>query len=341
MTQADDPVLEPEGPTASANAQPTFDNPKGRPERTYPLAAFGGDKPPAPDWFTAALERLGASETGRVAVDGAEIAWRAVGPRGAQPVVLIHGGVAHQGWWDPIVGFLAQDGLRVVTLDLSGMGDSGWREQYLMNVYAEEVRAVAQAAGAFDAETAPILVGHSFGGFVAFAAARAFGDRLSGVVVLDSPVRPFDPDRRPSPPRRGGRSYANPVEALSRFRLLPDQPCENLFLVDHIARASLRADPSAGPDGVTWKFDPELWIKMAFDPIRPDALAASLQCPLALMRGARSDLVTDAVWSFMGETFRADTPQVSIPDARHHVLLDQPLALTSALRALLSGWPKR
>jgi pimeloyl-ACP methyl ester carboxylesterase len=29
---------------------------------------------------------------------------------------------------------------------------------------------------------------------------------------------------------------------------------------------------------------------------------------------------------------------VAIPDARHHLMLDQPLAFTSALRAILATW---
>jgi pimeloyl-ACP methyl ester carboxylesterase len=32
-------------------------------------------------------------------------------------------------------------------------------------------------------------------------------------------------------------------------------------------------------------------------------------------------------------------PQVAIPDADHHVMVDQPLALVAAFRALLAGWP--
>ena len=31
-------------------------------------------------------------------------------------------------------------------------------------------------------------------------------------------------------------------------------------------------------------------------------------------------------------------PVVEIPQARHHIMLDQPLALVAALRALLADW---
>ena len=31
-------------------------------------------------------------------------------------------------------------------------------------------------------------------------------------------------------------------------------------------------------------------------------------------------------------------PVVEVPEARHHVMLDQPLAFVAALRMLLDGW---
>ena len=33
-------------------------------------------------------------------------------------------------------------------------------------------------------------------------------------------------------------------------------------------------------------------------------------------------------------------PMITIPDAYHHVMLDQPLAFVSAVRGLLAGWPQ-
>ena len=38
------------------------------------------------------------------------------------------------------------------------------------------------------------------------------------------------------------------------------------------------------------------------------------------------------------EALRRPTPVVTIPSAHHHVMLDQPLAFVTALRALLAGW---
>lgn len=38
------------------------------------------------------------------------------------------------------------------------------------------------------------------------------------------------------------------------------------------------------------------------------------------------------------QTLPAGTPMIAIPDAAHHVPIDQPLALVAALRAVLAGW---
>jgi hypothetical protein len=32
--------------------------------------------------------------------------------------------------------------------------------------------------------------------------------------------------------------------------------------------------------------------------------------------------------------------EIEIPDSHHHVMIDQPLALVAALRALLAAWPR-
>jgi hypothetical protein len=32
--------------------------------------------------------------------------------------------------------------------------------------------------------------------------------------------------------------------------------------------------------------------------------------------------------------------EVEIPDSHHHIMIDQPLALVAAIRALLATWPR-
>jgi hypothetical protein len=37
--------------------------------------------------------------------------------------------------------------------------------------------------------------------------------------------------------------------------------------------------------------------------------------------------------------FPPDMIEIEIPDSQHHIMIDQPLALVAALRALLAAWP--
>lgn len=302
--------------------------------RTLPLARFNGDQPPHPAWFDTCL--AAPHEDGSVTVDGADIKWRAWGEKGLPGLILVHGGVAHKGWWDFIAPWFAKT-RRVVAMDLSGMGGSGWRDHYDMPLYANEVVEAGMAGGAFAHERKPVLAGHSFGGFVTMAAAVNHGTRFEQAIIIDSPVRPADKQRRTAPPSRGGRVYNNTKEILARFRLLPDQDCDNLFLLDHIARAAIReTTKDDGTPGMEWTFDPNLWPKMRYDMRAAVETITAFTCPVALIRGEQSLLVNDEIWAFMRTAFPAGTPLVSIPEARHHVMLDQPLALVSVLRTLLS-----
>tara|TARA_R110002073_G_scaffold163599_1_gene319734 strand:- start:935 stop:1882 length:948 start_codon:yes stop_codon:yes gene_type:complete len=301
-----------------------------------PLIQYKGAKPPAPVWFERALAV--PTDTGSVIVEDATIHWKAWGEIGQPGLVLLHGGVAHKDWWDSIAPFLAET-RRVVALDLSGMGDSDHRDAYRMDTYALEAITAGRAGGAFKAG-APFMVGHSFGGFVALAAAAEFGAELAGIAVLDSPIRPPSEQRNSTPPSRGGSVYASFEAALQRFRLLPEQDCANAFLMDHIARQSLKPMTRPdGSDGWSWKFDPHLWSKLTYDRQSPAQIAAGLKCRIALFRGADSTLVTDEIWNFMRETFGPGTSMVSIPDAQHHLILDQPIAVAAALEVLTGpGW---
>jgi pimeloyl-ACP methyl ester carboxylesterase len=41
-----------------------------------------------------------------------------------------------------------------------------------------------------------------------------------------------------------------------------------------------------------------------------------------------------------GQKLLSGLKQVVIPDSEHHIMVDQPLALVSAIRGVLTGWPR-
>ncbi len=305
-----------------------------------PLAQFGGASPPAPDWFTEAMGQL--PETARVDVQGAGIETLTWGKRGKPGLLLLHGNGAHAGWWRFIAPFLAQD-YRVCAPSWGGMGGSDWRETYSLDGFLAEALGSAEAAGLFDSETKPVVVGHSFGGHVAIFLSARDGERLRATILLDPPI--FTPERiaerraRPRKERvyRAHRVYPTFEEALTRFRFAPAQTCGNLFIADAIARELLKQVATESGEGWTWRFDPFLWKNLQLGESTP--LIGQSRCPMALMRGERSRLIRAEDAAYTMGLLPQGAPYVAIPDADHHVMVDQPLALIAALRGLLAGWP--
>jgi pimeloyl-ACP methyl ester carboxylesterase len=257
------------------------------------------------------------TERGAVTVDGCEIRWSAVG-EGSPELVLVHGGAAHQAWWDPVVRALGPR-QRVVTVDLSGHGDSGWRARYAMDTWAEELVAVIAAATTGRA----VVVGHSFGGRIGCIAAARWPERVRALVLVDSAV-PVPPDD-PVPPVRPARAYRSREAAERAFRLLPPQPDPPGAVLDHVRRTSVRARDGAW----TWKFDPTLFAGIVPEPVHRRLPA--IRCPVAAVYGEHSDLTSPAMARALARAIGRPVPLVVVPGAHHHVLLDDPEGLAAIL----------
>jgi len=218
-----------------------------------------------------------------------------------------------------------------VAFDLSGHGDSGRREAYSLEAWVGEALALAEAA-AFPGP--PMVVGHSMGGLIAIQAARDAGERLAGVVLVDTPLQRSDPESQQGSRAwavRSPRVYPTRLEALARFRLLPEQPVLHRFLVDHVAGHSVREVPG----GWTWKFAPAVFRR----PRHPmGERLAQARCRLALIHGEHSAVVPPDVAAYTAEMMGPEAPVVVLPGAYHHLLLDQPRELVDALRGVLTAW---
>ena len=289
----------------------------------------------APEWFWAAIEEEPAAA--QVEVAGADIHYLRWGaPRepsanGKPGLLFVHGHGAHAHWWD-FIAPQCTDGFAVAALDLSGMGDSDHRDAYSADLYADEIAAVAGAAG-LPEDTA--LVAHSFGGIVAIRAMRRHSSRFKALLLLDSgPRRPED--ARPPEPERLARAklYPTAEAARARFRLQPPQDCANGYLVQHIARHSIEYIEEEG--GFGWKFDQEQRRRMApYDEMLADFKAITQPC--GLIYGAKSAYFDAERLAYM----QAALPHLTataLPDAQHHLFLDQPLAFLKALREQLARW---
>jgi len=285
----------------------------------------------APGWFRAALAV--PFEDGRTEVGGASIHYLAWGRPGRRGLVFVHGGGAHAHWWTHVAARFAND-FRVVAVDLSGHGDSDHRDTYAFEQWTEEVLAVA---GAGDIAGTPVVVGHSMGGFVTIATAALHGDRLSGVIVCDSPVTVPDPEVESYRLKEAfgrPRTYESIDEALTRFRTVPPQANYLDYVLDHVARRSLKRVDG----GWQWKFDRRIFEQFATS-MRGVALPylSQVRCRFALLR-SENGLVTRDIGAFMYEALGRVAPVIEIPEAGHHAMLDEPLVLLTAIRTLLADW---
>ena len=301
-----------------------------------PLAAFHGAKPPAPEWF----EHVIAQEPERTftEIEGAAIEVLAWGRRGKPGLIFHHGGGAHADWWSFIAPFFARD-YRVVASSFTGMGRSEPRLVYQFEQFVREAYGAARAGGAFDGGR-PVVVGHSFGGRVSMGLAHDFGDQYAAAILIDPPFWAPQNRRTPNPPRatKSRQPHATLEALIGRFRLAPPQTCENLYILDFLARRSGKQVVDAhGRAGWMLCFDPVFWDR--FKQADPEPLLRGARCPLALIRGADSKLFGAVDAAHLLSLTPPDTPYIVIPDARHHVPIDQPLAVVATLSALLQGWP--
>jgi len=284
--------------------------------------------PDAPAWFARAVSV--PDDNGMVEVDGCRVHYLGWGERGRRGLVFVHGGGAHAHWWTHVAATFAGR-YRVVAIDLSGHGDSGHRESYDPEQWADEVMAVATDAG-FDGT--PVLVGHSMGGFITIVTAARHSDRLAGVIVCDSPVTEADPEMSAHDEFGRPRTYLTVDAAVARFRTVPPQEHYLDFIVDFVARHSLKEVDG----GWQWKFDRRIFEQFAHG-VRGLAVPylSRVTCRLALLRSEHG-LVTPEIGAFMYEQLGRVTPVIEIPEAGHHAMLDQPLILLTALRTLLADW---
>jgi len=327
------------------------------PEVRAPLAPFNGEEPPAPEWFKWAVAQ--APERSFVTSHGTRIEALAWGELGKPGLLLAHGNSAHADWWSFIAPYLARD-YRVTAMSLAGMGDSEWREVYRFEDFADDAEAVSRATGLYDGGRKPIYIGHSFGGGQVFFTAARRPDLMHAAVLVDTgfggPPPEVLAERKkrqevianiPSADRPS-RVYPTLAKALERFRLMPPQPAENYYVLDFIARRSLRRAPlpegekgsDGSGEGFTWKFDPNMWDKLdrAGMNMSEAGKMPALQVPLVHLYGDKSRIIQRRA-SGEASFLTGDIREIEIPDSHHHVMIDQPLALVAALRTLLATWP--
>ncbi|ETB09158.1 alpha/beta fold hydrolase [Mycobacterium avium] len=287
--------------------------------------------PATPSWFTAALDQK--PERCDVEVGGCRIRMRVWGAADQPPVVLVHGGGAHSGWWDHIAPFFSHTH-RVIAPDLSGHGDSDPRDSYDLRIWAGEVMAAAAAAGPAGR---PTIVGHSMGGWVVSTAAMHYSSKINSMLVIDSPLWERAPEEGRLR-RRKHTEYRARNEILARFTAVPSQELILPYVREHIAAESIRKTSA----GWVWKFDPAIFGGEFLQPTPADeesleSMLTAMRCRVGYLR-CEAGLVPPAMAERIRSLLQLRGPFVELAQAGHHPMLDQPLPLVATLRTLLEFW---
>ena len=177
------------------------------------------------------------------------------------------------------------------------------------------------------------VVGHSMGGANAMGLSAWRPERVERLVIVDS--RPsIPPERLGVMHERGARALRTPrrhptVEsAVASFRLLPRETVADPGLLEHVARAGIVE--RAG--GFSYRFDPAANGARRPHDLWPDL--PRITAPTLLLRAALSPVLTADMAATMLKLI-PDVRFVEVPNAYHHVTLDQPEAFVERVRDFL------
>jgi pimeloyl-ACP methyl ester carboxylesterase len=117
---------------------------------------------------------------------------------GAATLALLHAYPLSRGQWRAQAEALARSlALRVVTLDLTGCGESSASaDPITVERMADDTRALLDALGAGRPGHPAIIGGLSLGGYVALAAMRHYPERVSGLILADTRASADTPEGR-------------------------------------------------------------------------------------------------------------------------------------------------
>ncbi|MEP2783482.1 MAG: alpha/beta hydrolase [Pseudoruegeria sp.] len=256
--------------------------------------------------------------------DGLNLAYKDEGT--GPPLICLAGLTRNMHDFDHIAPHLKD--VRLIRMDYRGRGQSDYAKDYLTYSIPTEARDVVELMDHLDVPAAAIL-GTSRGGLIAMVLAATLKHRLTGVCFND-----IGPDiasdgletimeylgRRPIQKTYRAAAEARADTLLEFANVTPERWLTEVK--NHFVET---------PDGLDLRYDPHLrdaLLELRAQPVPDlwplfDALA---NCPLALIRGANSNLLSEATAAEMRRR-RPDMHFSDVPDRGHVPFLDEPQSL--------------
>lgn len=286
----------------------------------------------------------------------AALDYRRTAPRGAIPLLVLHG-QADLAWsMHPVASALAHR-YGVVSLDLRGHGDSDHPGAYSILHYMADVRAVIEHLGM----DRPIIIGHSLGGQITSQLAGLYPELMRAIVLAEGIGPPITGIERNEINPDVARSHIERLTTAVGRRPLTDTAAAAARLraahpglgADHAALLADRGTRPTPDGGVVWKFDPRTtdWFT-SFSREVAEARWNLVRCPTLVITGA---IAWERWWSRLtiGATdldpaTGPDTAEIArriacfprgehveLADAGHMLQYDQPDALNTIIAGFL------
>ena len=265
-----------------------------------------------------------------IEINGIQLHYLDYGTEGRPPILCLHGGAVTAHWFDFVAGGFTAD-YHVRALDQRGHGDSGRADppDYRYQSYASDVDELVRKLDLRDF----VLMGHSMGGLVSLMYASRYPGRVKALIVIDSTLRAA-PERVTALHEIGNRegsNYATNEEFIARFRVRPEGTQAVPEIIRYLAERGGREDEKG-----RWrhKFDRNVYAKRELLDIPP--LWNGVKIPVLLVKGGLSNRITPEIYA----DIKSRAPQVElveVPGSEHHVTLDNPAGLVSAVRAFLAS----
>ena len=186
------------------------------------------------------------SETLRVAANGIELHAIAAGPADGPLVILLHGFPEFRYGWRGQIGPLAAAGLRVVAPDQRGYNLSAKPAgiaAYRLDTLADDILGLADSLGSGDFA----VVGHDWGGVVAWHLAARNPERVARAAILNAPHPATLRRYVARHPRQLAKSW---YVAYFQLPLLPELSLRagNFFVLQRVLRQSAAPGTFAAED---------------------------------------------------------------------------------------------
>ncbi len=238
------------------------------------------------------------------------------------PLYLVHGIGARKTTWDPLIAGL-RDAFTCVSYDLRGHGDSpAPPTPYTLDDLVDDLEALRQKLG----HERIHIAGHSLGGMIGPAWARACPDRAASVALLSTAAGRSDEDRAKLRAVGAAMERDGIAETLPTF---VDRWFTDDFITDHRERVDARLQQVI--DTPADVFMSVFWI-YATTEMAP--WLHEVRCPCLVLTGELDGGCNPRLNRFMHETL-ANSRLVILAGYKHSLLLEASHEVLPHLREFL------